>query len=354
VCTSLDEVKNFVQSSGVSSEYPVVITRFIENAKEIEFDGVAQNGEIVNYAISEHVENAGVHSGDATLLLPAQKLYTQTKRQAIRIANKIVAGLNISGPFNIQLMAKDNELKVIECNLRSSRTFPFISKTFDFNFIRAATKIMLGIPVKRHPINENELDFVACKAPMFSFSRLAGADPHLGVEMSSTGEVACFGRDVSEAFLLALFGSGFKFDKTNKKALLSCGKDRLEFVDAARTLLELGYEIYATPGTASFLKERRIKVTELSKPSSGDKNNNVMDYISRREFGLSVVVSSNQNAQAKSDGYQMRRSCVDFGIPLLTNSKVALLFISSLYQQREQMKSGWDVFPIEEYYERKI
>ena len=153
--------------------------------------------------------------------------YTQTKRQAIRIANKIVAGLNISGPFNIQLMAKDNELKVIECNLRSSRTFPFISKTFDFNFIRAATKIMLGIPVKRHPINENELDFVACKAPMFSFSRLAGADPHLGVEMSSTGEVACFGRDVSEAFLLALFGSGFKFDKTNKKALLSCGKDRL-------------------------------------------------------------------------------------------------------------------------------
>lgn len=354
VCSSLEEVKKFVQSAGVSNDYPVVITQFIENAKEIEFDGVAQRGRIINFAISEHVENAGVHSGDASLLLPAQKLYTQTKRQAIRIANKIAAALDISGPFNIQMMAKDNDLKVIECNLRSSRTFPFISKTFDFNFIECATKIMLGINVKRHPINENELDFVACKAPMFSFSRLQGADPHLGVEMSSTGEVACFGRNTQEAFILSLLASGFKLKKNgNKNVLLSCGRDMPGFVEGAKTLQGLGYNVFATSGTAKYLSDRGVNVTMLHKPSS-KKSPNVLDYINKRNFDIAMVVAKDQNAKDRSDGYTMRRQCVDFEIPLVTNSKCALLLISALQSQKEQLENVFDVFPISAFYDRKI
>jgi len=353
VCSSLEAVENFVKSAGVSNDYPVVITRFIENAKEIEFDGVAQNGRIINFAISEHVENAGVHSGDATLVLPSQKLYTQTKRQTIRIANKIAAALEISGPFNIQLMARDNLLKVIECNLRSSRTFPFISKTFDFNFIECATRVMLGIPQRRHPINTNELDFVACKAPMFSFTRLQGADPHLGVEMSSTGEVACFGRSTTEAFILAIMSAGFKIPKGRKNALISTGKDRVDLSRSARTLVELGYTVYATPGTHAFLKNDDIPVTLVQKPGTGGKNN-VMELIMNRSLDLAIVVSSQQNAKSASEGYKIRRSCVDFGIPLLTNSKSAQLLVRGLKMHKDELDKGFDVFAIKDFYSCKI
>eukprot|EP00939_MAST-03C_sp_MAST-3C-sp1_P001072 g1072.t1 len=353
VCSTLSEVDRFVKSAGVSNDYPVVITRFIENAKEIEFDGVAQNGKIINFAISEHVENAGVHSGDATLVLPSQKLYTQTKRQTIRIANKIANALQISGPFNIQLMARDNDLKVIECNLRSSRTFPFISKTFDFNFIQCATRIMLGIPQKRHPIDTNELDFVACKAPMFSFSRLQGADPHLGVEMASTGEVACFGRSTSEAFMLAIMSAGFKIPKGRKNALLATGKDKKELAESARILKSLGYTLYATPGTSQILKESGVKCTLVQKPgSSGEQN--VMDLIMNRKLDLAIVVSSRQNAKSASEGYKIRRACVDFGTPLITNSKAAQLLIRGLQLQKEQIENGFDVFAIKDFYACKI
>jgi len=353
VCFSIEELLSFLHVCGlVSSEYPIVITRFIQNAKEIEFDGVAQNGRIINYAISEHIENAGVHSGDATLALPAQKLYTQTKRQTIRIANKIAAKLNISGPFNIQLMGKDNDLKVIECNLRSSRTFPFISKTFDFNFIRLATRVMLGIPVKRYPINDNELDFVACKAPMFSFTRLEGADPHLGVEMASTGEVACFGRNTQEAFLLSIMAAGFKMPTTRKHVLMSVGKDHMHFLEGAKLLLKEGYTIFGTRGTATFLREGGVPCTLLHKPGV-DKSPNVMDYIKNRQLDMVIIIASGQNAKNASGGYKMRRACVDFDIPLISNSKCAQLLISAL-SHFNSSTDGLSVMPITDFYERRI
>lgn len=254
----------------VSPEYPVVVSKFVLNAKEVEFDAVANRGHILNYAISEHVENAGVHSGDATLVLPAQKLYVETIRQVKRISQAIARALNITGPFNIQFISKDNEVKVIECNLRASRTFPFISKTFDFNFISLATKAMAGLPLKAGSFSLVDLDYVGVKAPMFSFTRLQGADPTLGVEMMSTGEVACFGQDLHEAFLKALLSTGFKLPKAGSGVLLSFGDaEKKHLIEAAGVLSKLGYPLFATEGTHKRLAGAGVKSTVLYKPSAG-------------------------------------------------------------------------------------
>lgn len=352
VASNWDQMSEFMSNAGeISPDYPVVVSEFINGAKEIEFDGVANNGEILNYAISEHVENAGVHSGDATLLLPSQKLYTQTKRQVQRIAKKIAKALNISGPFNIQLMARSNDLKVIECNLRASRTFPFISKCFDLNFIALATRVMLGLPVKRVNVNENDLDFVGCKAPQFSFTRLQGADPTTGVEMSSTGEVACFGVDTYQAFLMAIMSAGFKLPANGGKGsnvCLSIGpKDgKKEVVQCARTLVELGYNVYATSGTAAFLKDHGIPSQVVRRPmpelhegrsesmddcvSEEGGSGNVLDLIKDNKFTLVVVIPNATSKYSSSSGYKMRRAAVDFSVPLIVNMKVMTLLCQSL------------------------
>jgi carbamoyl-phosphate synthase large subunit len=273
VASTAEELSNCLQEAeDVSADKPVVISKFILNCKEIEFDAVGQDGHILNYAISEHVENAGVHSGDATLVLPAQKLYVQTVRAVKNIAAQICKALRISGPFNIQFLAKDNMVKVIECNLRASRTFPFISKTFDVNFITLATKVMLGYPCKPFNISLVDYDYVAVKAPMFSFSRLRGADPTLGVEMSSTGEVACFGHDVQEAFLQALLSANFNMPKKQAGSyiLISIAEDRMraEFLEGLQQLNEMGYLLAGTPGTAEYYSAVGIPMTSLQKPDT--------------------------------------------------------------------------------------
>jgi len=315
----------------VSPEHPVVVSKFILNAKEIEFDGVAKQGRILNFAISEHVENAGVHSGDATLVLPAQKLYVETIRQVKKIASSIAKALNISGPFNIQFMSRENEVKVIECNLRASRTFPFISKTFDFNFIGLATKVMAGLPAKPGNFSLVDIDYVGCKAPQFSFTRLAGADPTLGVEMMSTGEVACFGADMYEAFLLAMLGAGFKLPDVTRNILVSVGSHgKVALLDSIRRLQSLGYNIFATGGTKAYLDENGLKdVTELHKPSSG-RTPNVVEALTSRKIDLVINDPENGDKEALTDGYLIRRTAVDFGVSLVTNTKVAILLSLAL------------------------
>jgi hypothetical protein len=313
-----------------------VLSKFIENAKEIEFDGVARDGKILNYAISEHVENAGVHSGDATIVLPAQKLYVETIRRIRKIAEKVAGALEISGPFNMQFMSKNNEVLVIECNLRSSRTFPFISKTFDFNFISLATKVFCRLPCAPKQFNLMDLDYVGCKSPMFSFTRLAGADPTLGVEMASTGEVACFGRDMEEAFLLSMLATGFKMPVNTRNILVSIGKTKfkVEFLPSARLLTELGYNLFATPRTHAFLEENGVKAVLLEKPflasSSPIPGPNCKDYLSSGKIDLVINIPEGGHKSELSDGYVIRRTAVDFGVGLLTNIKTATLFSRAL------------------------
>lgn len=320
----------------ISEDKPVVISKYITNAKEIEFDAVAANGEILNYAISEHVENAGVHSGDATLVLPAQKLYVGTVRVVKRIASEIAKALQISGPFNIQFLGKDNMVKVIECNLRASRTFPFISKTFDANFITLATKVMLGIPCKAYSISLIDYDYVAVKAPIFSFTRLRGADPTLGVEMSSTGEVACFGHDVQEAFLQALVASNFKIpEKSDKKLiLLSIAEDDMRdlFSSSVEKLLEMGYKIACTPGTAVYYSNRftEMKFNTLVKPPE-ETNDSVLTAIKSGNISLVInIPEGSTRSDEISAGYLMRRCAVDFSVSLITNLQCANLFVDAL------------------------
>jgi len=329
----------------VSPEHPVVVSKFIVNAKEIEFDAVAKNGRILNYAISEHVENAGVHSGDATLVLPAQKLYVETIRQVKKIAAAIARALNISGPFNMQLMSRENEVKVIECNLRASRTFPFISKTFDFNFIALATRVMAGLPAKPGNFSLVELDYVGIKAPQFSFTRLAGADPTLGVEMVSTGEVACFGADMYEAFLLSIIAAGFKLPDRTRNILLSVsnvGKPAL--LDSFRRLQRLGYNLFATGGTKAYLDAQGVPgVVELHKPSSG-RAPNVAEYLSSRKLDLVINDPELGDKESATDGYLIRRAAVDFGVSLLTNVKSAILLSLAL----ERVKT-FHIRSMEEY-----
>jgi len=349
VASTEGELVDYLNSAtGISSEHPVVVTKFIRGAKEIEFDAVSQDGEIINFAISEHVENAGVHSGDATLVLPAQNLYVETMKRVRRISKKISKALNITGPFNIQFLCRENEIKVIECNLRASRSFPFVSKTLNINFIALATRAMIGQKVRRVEFKTMDIDYVCVKAPMFSFSRLQGADPILRVEMASTGEVACFGDSKNEAFIKALISAQFKYPK-NKSVLLSIGplEAKVDFgKKCVDYLIDAGFTLYATEGTHLYLEQRAIHATKLYKPSSRDRPQ-VLDFIANKKFGLAIVIPD-KLTNAKSDGYRIRRHCIDYGIPLITNLQLAHLLTHTLSVKRDLFKiKSWKEYLID-------
>ena len=333
VATNDQELETYLKKAAdVSPEHPVVITKFLENAKELEIDAVAAGGEVVAHAISEHVENAGVHSGDATLVLPPQRTYLETSRRIRRITEKIARALRIYGPFNIQFVAKANDVKVIECNVRASRSFPFVSKVLKVNFVDLATKAMLGYPVPRTDGSAMGIDYVGVKAPQFSFTRLDGADPTLGVEMASTGEVACLGTDFEEAFLKALSAVGYRMPLKN--VLLSTGptKDKASFVESARLLQERGIQLYATRGTADFLAAQGIESVPLHWPLE-EKTPNVIDFISQRRFDLVINIPKNFQEAELTNDYLIRRRSVDFGIPLITNIQLAQRFVEAVVQK---------------------
>lgn len=325
------QLRNFLAlAADVGNDKPVVVTKFILNAKEIEFDAVANNGVILNYAIGEHLENAGVHSGDATVILPAQKLYVATIRQVKRAASSIAKALRITGPFNIQFMAKGNSVQVIECNLRASRTFPFVSKTLNHNFISLATKAMCGLEATPYKISLLDIDFVCVKAPMFSFTRLRGADPTLGVEMASTGEVACFGEDSHSAFLQSMLATNFKLPNKNRTILLSIASDafRFEFVEAALILQKQGYILFGTPGTAKYYQDHcDLKITSVTKPDdeSSDGPGSALHAIKNGKIDLVICVSEGSTRRDEiTSGYTIRRAVVDFGVSLVTDVKCAI------------------------------
>jgi len=328
----------------VSQDHPVVISKFVEGAKEIEVDAVARDGQIVNYAIAEHVENAGVHSGDATLVLPAQKLFVETVRRVKRISRQIAKELGISGPFNIQLLAKDNDVKVIEANVRASRTFPFVSKTLKVDFIEIATKVMVGGHVQPAQISLLDLDYVGIKAPMFSFTRLAGADPVLGVEMASTGEVATFGDDTHDAILSSMLASGFKIPQKNVFLCLGPLAAKVEFLDSARALVELGLTLYCSQGTFDFYSERGVPVGLLHKPLS-QRQPNIEKFLAESQIDLVINVRDSKASEASiSDGYLIRRKAVDYSVPLLTDIKLAVLVVTALQRRKSIAIKAWDQF----------
>lgn len=344
VCYDQEELERFLQmASEVSKEYPVVVSQFMQETKEIEFDAVAQNGEIVEYAISEHIEYAGVHSGDATLVFPAQHIYFATARQIKKISRKIAKELNISGPFNIQYLAKNNDVKVIECNLRASRSFPFVSKVLKRNFIETATRIMLDAPYVRPDKLAFDIDWIGVKASQFSFARLQNADPVLGVDMSSTGEVGCLGDDFDEALLNALIATGYKIPK--KSVLFSSGatKSKVDLLDASHMLHQKGYDIYATAGTAAFLNSHGIPTTPVFWPDERPHaENNVMKMIAEHKFELIVNIPKNHTKRELTNGYRIRRGAIDHNIPLITNARLAKAFIEAfchLKQEDIQIKS---------------
>ncbi|MDE6049016.1 MAG: carbamoyl-phosphate synthase (glutamine-hydrolyzing) large subunit [Paramuribaculum sp.] len=330
VCSNPDELERFLRlAANVSKQHPVVVSEFIQNAKEIEMDAVAQNGEIKVYAISEHIEYAGVHSGDATIQFPPQKLYVETMRRIKKVSSQIAKALNISGPFNIQFLAKNNDIKVIECNLRASRSFPFVSKVLKINFIDIATKVMLGIPVEKPHKNAFDLDYVGIKASQFSFSRLQGADPVLGVDMSSTGEVGCIGVDTSEALLKAMMSVGLRIPK--KGILLSTGsaKQKADMLDAAHQLHNKGYRIYATTGTHQFLNDNGIPAVKVYWPSQADMQPQALQMLHDKEIDLVVNVPKNLTPTELGNGHKIRRAAIDLNIPLLTNARLASAFINA-------------------------
>ncbi len=330
VCSNPDELERFLRlAANVSKEHPVVVSQFIQNAKEIEMDAVAQNGEIKAYAISEHIEFAGVHSGDATIQFPPQKLYVETMRRLKKVSAKIAKALNISGPFNIQFLAKNNDIKVIECNLRASRSFPFVSKVLKINFIDLATRIMLGRPVDKPNKSAFDLDYVGIKASQFSFSRLQGADPVLGVDMSSTGEVGCIGDDTSEALLKAMLSVGQRIPK--KSVLLSTGtaKQKADMLDSAHLLHNNGYKIYATGGTHQFLNDNGIPAVRVYWPSQPDMQPQAIDLLHNKEIDMVVNVPKNLTPTELSNGYKIRRAAIDLNVPLITNARLAAAFISA-------------------------
>ena len=344
VCYDQEELERFLQmASEVSKEYPVVVSQFMQETKEIEFDAVAQNGEIVEYAISEHIEYAGVHSGDATLVFPAQHIYFATARQIKKISRKIAKELNISGPFNIQYLAKNNDVKVIECNLRASRSFPFVSKVLKRNFIETATRIMLDAPYVRPDKLAFDIDWIGVKASQFSFARLQNADPVLGVDMSSTGEVGCLGDDFDEALLNALIATGYKIPK--KSVLFSSGatKSKVDLLDASHLLHQKGYELYATAGTAAFLNSHGIPTTPVFWPDERPHaENNVMKMIAEHKFELIVNIPKNHTKRELTNGYRIRRGAIDHNIPLITNARLAKAFIEAfchMTQEEIQIKS---------------
>jgi len=328
----------------VSPDHPVVISKFVEGAKEIEVDAVARDGIILNYAIAEHVENAGVHSGDATLVLPAQKLFVETARRVKRISRQIAKALSITGPFNIQLLAKDNDVKVIEANVRASRTFPFVSKTLKVDFIELATKVMVGAHVQPAPISLLDIDYVGIKAPMFSFTRLVGADPVLGVEMASTGEVASFGEDKYDAILTSMLSSGFKIPKRNVFLCLGPHSAKIEFMESAAALSAFGLELFCTEGTYKFYLDHGLPVKLLHKPSDR-KQPNVDDYLAEGKIDLVVNVRDSQASEhSMTDGYLIRRKAVDYSVCLLTDIKLATMLVTSVVRGRPPSIKAWDQY----------
>ena len=346
VCHNDDELRRFLEAaSEVSKEYPVVISQFMTETNEIEFDGVAQNGEIVEYGISEHVEYAGVHSGDATMTFPAQQISFATARQIKKISRAIAKELNISGPFNIQYLAKGRDVKVIECNLRASRSFPFVSKVLKRNFIETATRIMLDAPYQKPDKSAFDIDRMGVKASLFSFARLQNADPVLGVDMSSTGEVGCMGDTFEEALLNSLIATGYKIPSKDKGIMLSSGgaKEKASLLDAAQALVKNGYTIYATAGTAKFLNENNIKATAVGWPDEDHKDiPNVMEMIADHKFDLIVNIPKNHTKRELTNGYRIRRGAIDHNIPLMTNARLASAFIEAfctMSQDQLQIKS---------------
>ena len=330
VCSNQEELERFLQlAANVSKKHPVVVSQFIEHAKEVEMDAVAQNGEIVAYAISEHIEFAGVHSGDATIQFPPQKLYVETVRRIKRISREIARELNISGPFNIQYLARENDIKVIECNLRASRSFPFVSKVLKINLIELATKVMLGLPVEKPNKNLFELDYVGIKASQFSFNRLQKADPVLGVDMASTGEVGCIGSDTSCAVLKAMLSVGYRIPKKN--ILLSTGtpKQKVEMLSAARLLQQKGYKLFATGGTSKFLTENGVENTQVYWPSETNQQPQALDMLHKKGIDMVVNIPKNLTAGELSNGYKIRRAAIDLNVPLITNARLASAFINA-------------------------
>ena len=328
VCSNEDELKRFLQlAANVSEDHPVVVSKFIEHAKEIEMDAVAKNGEVIAYAISEHIEFAGVHSGDATIQFPPQKLYVETVRRCKRVGRQIAKELHINGPFNIQFMARDNDILVIECNLRASRSFPFVSKVLKINLIELATRVMLGLPVEKPSKNLFDLDYVGIKASQFSFNRLQKADPVLGVDMSSTGEVGCLGDDTNTALLKSMLSVGHRIPKKN--ILLSTGgaKQKVAMLDAAKMLIENGYNLYATGGTSKFLTENGIQNTHVLWPSEEGNEPKALDLLHNHTIDMVVNIPKNLTSSELSNGYKIRRAAIDLNVPLITNARLASAFI---------------------------
>ncbi|MDL2224570.1 ATP-grasp domain-containing protein, partial [Bacteroidales bacterium OttesenSCG-928-M06] len=348
VCYTHEDMETFLKAAAkVSREYPVVVSEFLQNAKEIEFDAVAKNGEVVEYAVSEHVEFAGVHSGDATLVFPAQKIYFETFRRIKKVSKMIAKELNISGPFNIQYLAKNNEIKVIECNLRASRSFPFVSKVLKRNFIETATKIMLDAPYNKPDSSAFDIEWIGVKASQFSFTRLHKADPVLGVDMSSTGEVGCLGDDYNEALLSAMMAVGYEIPK--KGVLISSGaaKSKVDMLDACKLLSEKNYQIYATSGTQKFLQENGISATTVDWPDE-EGVNNVIEIMSQHKIDFVVNIPKNNTRRELTNGYKIRRAAIDHNIPLLTNARLASAFIEAFCTMSEkdiQIKS-WQEYQL--------
>ena len=328
VCYDHESMYEFLGAAAkVSKEFPVVVSEFLQHAKEIEFDAVARNGEVIEYAISEHIEFAGVHSGDATLVFPAQKIYMETARRIKRISKKIAKELNISGPFNIQYLAKNNDVKVIECNLRASRSFPFVSKILKRNFIETATRIMLNEPVDKADSSTFDIDYIGIKASQFSFARLHKADPVLGVDMSSTGEVGCLGADFDEALLNAMISVGHHVPSKEKAVLVSSGdvRGKVDMLDCCKMLDKNGYKLYATEGTAKFLESNGVKAHPVCWPD--EEGENVLNLIANHSIDLVINIPKNHSKRELTNGYRIRRSAIDHNIPLLTNARLAAAYI---------------------------
>merc|ERR1719240_106228 len=334
------DLERFLRTAAVvSRDFPVVISKYIQNAKEVELDAVGQEGELLNYAVAEHVENAGVHSGDASLLLPAQKLFVETHRRVKQLGQKICRALKISGPFNVQFICKDNEVKVIECNLRASRSMPYISKTYNVNLIELATRVMIGSPVQTATIQPTEMEYINTKVPMFSFGRLKNSDPRLGVEMQSTGEVACFGVNQHDAFLKAMIAAGFKIPAKN--VLLTIGPDtqKNEFVQYAKMFLEMGYKLFATKNTHETLKHSGVESTMVFKPLV-KREPNIRTLLREGKLDLVINVPDSMDSQALTDGFELRRAAVDSAVPLITDIKTAMLCVTSLFRKQQREKAG--------------